>query len=317
MPFGVDTTRVFLRNAFTTNTFDLVTTPSATVNGTVYDIDTHEVLSGVQVQFAPYNAARGANVPVLSGGDGKFTTPDLGGDRDVIFSKAGYVTKTLNFPSGTATNLVVELEKIGWNNYQPVLKVAKVGVGPGGSVDVSYSIQGNVFGFTTLDLELLYDSSIYKPILVTPAAGLDAGATGLFVINPLFGGKDNLKVTYASSEKVMGDVLVFTVKYEVVAKPSVLEVPLGVNVIKVSLNRYLEEFSYVDLQVEEGKLLIGMLGDLDGNLEITPEDAMMLLQMYVGLIPWTDRALLFGDVNGDGVIDPVDAALILRMVVGG
>jgi hypothetical protein len=59
------------------------------------------------------------------------------------------------------------------------------------------------------------------------------------------------------------------------------------------------------------------MGDGDGNGRITPEDAITLLQMYVGLIPWTPRALLLGDINKDGVVDPTDAALILRMVVGG
>ncbi|MDR2713015.1 MAG: dockerin type I domain-containing protein, partial [Clostridiales bacterium] len=317
MPFGVDTTRVFLRNAFSTNTFDLVTTPTAAANGTVYDIDTKEILPGVQVQLAPFNNARGGNVPVLSDGDGKFSTPDIGGDRSIIFSKAGYVTKTINFPSGTATDLVVELEKIGWNNYKPVLRVAKAGVAPGGSVDVTYSIIGNVFGFTNFDLELPYDSSIYKPILITPAASLGVGgSSGIFAANPVFDGKDILKIAYASSDKVMDDVLVFTVKYEVVAMPSVLEAPLTVNVIKAGLNRYLEEFFDVDLQVEEGILVIGIMGDIDGNGKVTPEDAILLLQMYVGLVPWTNRALVFGDINGDGVIDSTDAALILRMVVG-
>ena len=60
-----------------------------------------------------------------------------------------------------------------------------------------------------------------------------------------------------------------------------------------------------------------LLGDINGDGLVTPEDAMLLLQMYVGLIPWTSRALLYGDINGDGVVDPTDAALILRLVVGG
>ena len=115
----------------------------------------------------------------------------------------------------------------------------------------------------------------------------------------------------------MGDGLVFTVKYEVVADPAVLEVPLNVNIKKIRTNRYLNEFFDVDLQIEKGKLIIGRMGDIDGDLKITVDDAILLLQMYVGLIPWTERALIFGDINGDGAIDTTDAALILRMVVGG
>jgi hypothetical protein len=64
-------------------------------------------------------------------------------------------------------------------------------------------------------------------------------------------------------------------------------------------------------------LVIGILGDVDANGLVTPEDAMLVLQMIVGLVPWTPRALLLGDINGDGIVDTTDAALILRMVVGG
>ena len=60
-------------------------------------------------------------------------------------------------------------------------------------------------------------------------------------------------------------------------------------------------------------LAIGILGDINGDGKVTVEDALMILQMHVKLIPWTTRALLLGD----GIIDTTDAALTLRMVVGG
>ncbi|MCL1874609.1 MAG: dockerin type I repeat-containing protein, partial [Clostridiales bacterium] len=62
--------------------------------------------------------------------------------------------------------------------------------------------------------------------------------------------------------------------------------------------------------------VVGIMGDITGDGLITPEDAIELLQMYVGLIPWTPRALFYGDMNGDGVIDTIDASMILRIVVG-
>jgi hypothetical protein len=60
-----------------------------------------------------------------------------------------------------------------------------------------------------------------------------------------------------------------------------------------------------------------LMGDINGDGMLTPEDAMELLQMYIGLRDWTPWALLVGDVNCDGLVDTTDAALILRMVVGG
>jgi hypothetical protein len=73
----------------------------------------------------------------------------------------------------------------------------------------------------------------------------------------------------------------------------------------------------LDIKVKDGALVIGILGDVDGDGFVTPEDAMLILQMIVGLKEWTPRALLLGDINGDGTVDTTDVALILRMVVGG
>ncbi|MDR2711888.1 MAG: metallophosphoesterase [Clostridiales bacterium] len=202
-------------------------------------------------------------------------------------------------------------------NEAPTLEIADVVAAPGGVVDVTYSIKGNVLGFTTLDLELPYNGNIYQPSLITPASVLGNGTTGVFAANPSFDGKDIIKISYSSSAKVTGDGLVFTVTYKVAADAPLVDEELTAKILQAKTDLSLTNFADINLQVKPGALVIGILGDIDGNGKVTPEDAMLLLQMYVGLVPWTPRALLLGDVNGDGQIDPVDAALILRMVVGG
>ncbi|MDR2711988.1 MAG: dockerin type I domain-containing protein [Clostridiales bacterium] len=318
MPIIVTSTRVVLRNAAGTNYMDLLAAGSGnTISGKVVDSVNGEVLEGVSIVCNPLSTTYGRGVAIKTAADGLFSYLVVTGNKNIVFAKEGYVTKTVNQASGGASNLIVELERVSLDNYKPVLKIAKVAVSPGGTVDVTYSIEGNSYGYTTLDLDLPYDSSIYKPILVTPAAALGDGTKGMFATNPTFEGKDVLKIAYVCYTEVVGDGPVFTVKYEVVAKPAVNEVALSGKVIKVEINRFYGDFDAVDLQVEEGALFIGLLGDINGDGLITPEDAILLLQMYVGLVPWTERALLFGDVNGDGLIDSTDAALILRMVVGG
>ena len=202
----------------------------------------------------------------------------------------------------------------------PVLEIADVFVSPGGIANVTYSLKGNVFGFTTFDIDIPYDGSLYKPVALNPIAKgslLGASPDGVFAANPVYGGQDLIKASFASGAKVDGDGILFTVSYAVDPAVTALDIPLNATVIKSTLNLAGETFFDLKMQVKPGMLVIGIMGDIDGNGVITPEDAMMLLQMYVGLIPWTTRAQLLGDVNGDGVIDPVDAALILRMVVGG
>ena len=326
-PFRVISDNVFLYRRTYDNVLPSLTSSTATgtynVSGTVIDLDSREPIDGARIQFTNTavgnsTAGGGTGAPVFAAANGAFSGYRvLSGTNELIVSAPGYKTKVITVTSATANIGTIELEKISPDDYQPVLKIAKVLVAPGGAVDVSYSIEGNFLGFTTLDLDLPYDSSIYKPILVTPDVRLGHGSSGFLITNLSFGGNDVLKVTYASSVNVVGDGLVFTVKYEVVAKPAVLEVALGGTVVKAEFNREAYNYIAIDLQIEEGMLTFGLMGDINGDLEITPEDAILLLQMYVGLIPWTERALLFGDVNGDGVIDSTDAALILRMVVGG
>ncbi|MDR2712765.1 MAG: immune inhibitor A [Clostridiales bacterium] len=202
----------------------------------------------------------------------------------------------------------------------PILEIANILVAPGGIANVTYSIKGNVFGFTTFDFDIPYDGSIYKPIAlnsITKGALLVSSLDGIFAANPVYGGKDVIKASFASRTKVDGDGVLFTVSYELDAAVKVLDIPLNATVIKASLSLVGDEFYDLNLQVKPGMLVVGIMGDINGDGFVTPEDAIELLQMYVGLIPWTTRALLVGDLNGDGELDPIDAALILRMVVGG
>jgi hypothetical protein len=197
---------------------------------------------------------------------------------------------------------------------QPVIiEVADVWTAPGGSVNVTYSIKGNSLGFTTLDFELPFNER-FTAAAVTPAAKV--AAAGMFFVSNITA--DAVKIAFASTENVSGDGLLFTVTYQVPASVApIFDEVLDVKVKAISIETNKDEIIDLGYTVRPGTLAIGLLGDVDGNGSITPEDAILLLQMYVGLIPWTPRALILGDINQDGVVDTTDAALILRIVVGG
>ncbi|MDR2713707.1 MAG: carboxypeptidase regulatory-like domain-containing protein [Clostridiales bacterium] len=315
MPFTIDTTRLLLRDGQSTNTMEMNTRLGAyIVSGKVIDSVTGLPIEGVSIVFESWTNTGGRGNPVNSGADGTFSYDVTNDDKDIYFSKAGYKTKAINVASGGASNLVIELERAEWTDYSPVITVANVAAAPGATVDVTYKIEGNVFGFSTLDLLIPYTSSIYTPVTIKAAGGLN---NPFFVANPNF--KPNLmRIAFASLENVAGDGLLFTVTYQVAATaPGIGDYPLDLEVAKMQCITFDESEIDLDVKVVPGVLVIGILGDVNGDGKVTPEDAMTLLQMYVGLIPWTPRALLLGDVNGDGVVDTTDAALILRMVVGG
>ena len=213
-----------------------------------------------------------------------------------------------------ASNVVIPIEFSNLPAKPVTIEVADVTGKPGGTVDVSYKISGNTSGFSTIDLSVPYDGNIYTPSAVKAVADLN---TPLFVVNPVY--KDNLmKIVFASRENVVFDGLLFTVTYQIAATaPGAGEYPLNLEVTKLQYGSFTDAMIDLETKVNPGTLVLGIMGDINGDGIITPEDAIILLQMYVGLIPWTNRALIFGDVNGDGIIDSTDAALILRMVVGG
>lgn len=58
------------------------------------------------------------------------------------------------------------------------------------------------------------------------------------------------------------------------------------------------------------------LGDVNGDGEIDPTDAKIILRKFVGKTDLSDVQLLAADVNHDNEVDPTDAKMILRFYVG-
>jgi hypothetical protein len=61
---------------------------------------------------------------------------------------------------------------------------------------------------------------------------------------------------------------------------------------------------------------VGICGDLNGDGDVNVFDAIIELQIIVGLIVPTETQLIQGDVVRDSVINILDAILILQHIVG-
>jgi hypothetical protein len=59
-----------------------------------------------------------------------------------------------------------------------------------------------------------------------------------------------------------------------------------------------------------------LMGDLNGDDNVSAVDALLALRIAVQLDPATSYAIIHGDMNGDGKISAVDALLVLRKAVG-
>lgn len=60
----------------------------------------------------------------------------------------------------------------------------------------------------------------------------------------------------------------------------------------------------------------GILGDIDGDGEVSASDALLLLRFCVGELTEDQIDIEAADVNGDGAIDLLDALLTLRIALG-
>ncbi|MCL1872787.1 MAG: dockerin type I domain-containing protein [Clostridiales bacterium] len=256
------------------------------------------------VELNPYNYVfeKGCQIAVMVYGTDAMASPNLD-----TASTGG-----LDLKLGAGTYIDIPLQLV--ESEGVTIEVLDVLGAPGGTVDVTYSIKGNDFGFTNLDLKIPYNSAVYTPVGVAATSLL---STPYFVFNPTYAA-DTMRVAFASDENILGNDVLFTVKYQVAAgAPGTGDFPLNLEPVKLQYEGLLDKLVDLDVAVKPGTLVIGLLGDVNADGFVTPEDAMLILQMIVGLIDWTPRALLLGDINGDGKVDTTDAALILRMVVGG
>jgi hypothetical protein len=108
--FTVGSVRVVLRNSQTSNTFDLITTSTGnTLAGTVTDAVSGAPIEGVRIVCLPHNSARGAGVPIFTAANGTFSYLTVNTAKDLVFSKAGYASKTVYCAAGNASGLAIEL----------------------------------------------------------------------------------------------------------------------------------------------------------------------------------------------------------------
>jgi hypothetical protein len=142
LPFTVDTTRIVLRNAPTSNTLDLQAVGSGnTLAGTVLDDVTGLPLEDVRIVCLPYSASYGRGVPIFSATDGAFSYLTVNSAKDLVFSKAGYVTQTVYRAAGNASGLTIRLIPDGSPQPLPELveEIAEAGITDGG-FDLDYIV---------------------------------------------------------------------------------------------------------------------------------------------------------------------------------
>jgi hypothetical protein len=130
------------------------------------------------------------------------------------------------------------------------------------------------------------------------------------------GENDAVAVGWAAAEAIDIDsengTDVATVKFKVLEKKST---SVGVVMTAVASSAETVEDT-TKVEAVAGTVSFGILGDVDGNKQVTATDASLVLQHELGTIVLDDQYLEYADVDGNGSITATDASLILQYELG-
>ena len=133
--------------------------------------------------------------------------------------------------------------------------VGSASVALGDEAEISYSVKDNIYGFTVLDVELPFDSSLYTPVTVTPASLLGAAELAFEIIG------DTLKITVTAPNNIVGDGTLFTVTYQALeSAPYIFATPLDLTVKDAKFGGFMDKTVDLDVMVSAGVLSTKLVG---------------------------------------------------------
>ena len=192
------------------------------------------------VEMNPYNFVfeAGNRIAVMVYGTDALASPNLDaestGGLDIMLGAGSYIDIPL---------MLAEPQEA------VTIEAASASVALGDNVDIAYGVKDNTFGFTALDVELPFDSSIYTPVTVTPAALLGEADFAFETVG------NTLKVTIAAQDNIVGDGALFTVTYKIKeSAPYIFTTPLNVVVKDAKFGSFMDKTVDLDMQVSAGKI---------------------------------------------------------------
>jgi len=184
-----------------------------------------------------------------------------------------------------------------------------VGV-PGRTIKIPVSIKNNT-GISSFGINIIYDNRYLTPTEVIDGELFKDSIKNLNYLD------NAIRVTYAGASNTAGDVILFYIVFnvkenienancEIEIKPDQIKALEGNSTINVE---YMTQFGNIQI-----KNII--LGDVDGDGEVTAADATLILRNYAALIEFTETQKSSGDVDGDGEVTAADATQVLFKFAG-
>ena len=200
----------------------------------------------------------------------------------------------------------VTVESITPQPTETVVSVKNYNAEKGKTIDIPIDMtKAQTIG--SMDITLTYDSSVLTATKVTSGT-LTSGST-------VMGNTATLGTVTIGIMDVFGfsgDGSIAKITFEVIGNDGDTS-----SLTLTSVSASDTDFNDVPLTTQNGKFTVGtspcgVAGDLNGDGKVSSLDALMALQMSVGLIQVDQCA----DVNGNGKVTSLDALMILQKAVG-
>ena len=228
--------------------------------------------------------------------------------KDATIEEEGYTGDTYCVDCGELISQGQVIEKLVVDENAVTLTVTSEKVTAGKEITVSVNITKNT-GIAGFSYDVNYDDTVMTLKSVSPGSLIASGgqlSTNGNVVN------------WYTTDNVVGDgtllSLVFTTSSD--AQAGFYPVNIALHDGKKNLvdeNGTFIEANYVAGQVE---ITTGMLGDLNGDDDITIADVVILNRHVLGKASISDDRLMFADINGDDDITIGDVVLLNRHVLG-
>ena len=187
-----------------------------------------------------------------------------------------------------------------------VLSISDITANSGDQIEVPINIE-NAKKVGAVDLIVIYDPKVLTAKTVK---------TGSLTSNAIIA--SNIKngivsISIASAFGFSGTGSIATLNFEVIGNNGDISHLILSNVELSDATTYDKiQVTTKDGSVTVGQTTCGITGDINGDSKVTSLDALMALQMSVGLIPVD----ICADVNRDGKVTSLDALMILQASVG-
>jgi len=235
--------------------------------------------------------------------EGNVTANGLGSATITVKTEEG------NFSAQCVVTVITEDD----TDETAIFRIDDMSTIAGQKISVPLRLTKNTAGISALGIDVTYNKNVFKPTAVnTNNCQIFPGLISNINYTP-----DSIRITASSTPNTTGSGVICYLEFDVLENAEVGSHDLKINVreLKTLSGNVQNDLSYI---AKDGKITIEdcVLGDVNGDGQITAADATEVLLNYAGLKDFSIKESTAADVDKNGAISANDATMILLKYAG-